>query len=432
MSVRFTLNFSGATYQFVNNYYIITFPNNNTTGTNATGSITFLTNVNNASIICVAGGGGGGSGSSTSGGGGGGGGGNYQVQQTLSGGTYNITVGYGGGRNSNGSPSTVISSSGTSIISSTGGQSGNPIFTGGKGGSGGSSTPGNGNGGNGASTNFNTPTSRANDSWGTITIPNQLSTIIANRYGGGGGAGWSSTSGISFSGLAGNMGIGGSYSQGTNGQSATSSSFGSGGGGAAPSSNPGRGANGIVIIYFPYGNYYRIQNNLIYTLFFPVGSIVAYIGRETVSSPNYDPDGWLVCDGRTIGGTILYNTKYDDLINFLGGTNNTVTLPNLNAAFLRGAGAYDGNHVGPSLKNFQVDAYKTHTHRMLFDSFGRGEQGRSNSMISNGNSIVNTKNTYEGGSNTGTQGTGVSSGGTNVDTNDTRPNNYGVKWLIKY
>lgn len=158
---------------------------------------------------------------------------------------------------------------------------------------------------------------------------------------------------------------------------------------------------------------YGIKENYTYEIFFPVGCITAYIGTQTSGQPGYDPDGWLVCDGRT--GILDTDIKYSSLKLLLGSAN----LPNLNAAFLRGAGAYDADHVGPSLRNFDGDKIKSHNHDLPLRFEDQDGGTAANVVLFNETEfIATTDQTFAFGQ--------------NVGSNDTRPINSGVKWIIKY
>jgi hypothetical protein len=259
---------------YQSNYYIITFK--------SSGSITFVSSINdvsNASIICVAGGGGGGAGiclfqnlnPSFYAGRGGGGGGNYQISNVnLTNIKYTVNVGLGGlgGQDYNssyqGRPGTMseVKTSSATIISCSGG---------GGGGSGGQTIniPGLGgnvttpssttNGGGGGGGSNGVPGDNSYSFTNNFDIPVAISgyNYVESKYCGGGGSplgGQPSNSG----GSAGSDGKGGptqNSSTNKNGQTATTPGSGGGGAGANEqnvSYKGGNGANGIVIFYFEY------------------------------------------------------------------------------------------------------------------------------------------------------------------------------------
>jgi hypothetical protein len=98
------------------------------------------------------------------------------------------------------------------------------------------------------------------------------------------------------------------------------------------------------------------------------------------------------------------------------------TFPNLNAAFLRGAGSrtFNSTNYSATLNNFQDDSFKTHNHEMTFNPKSEGGRNQRDYAIQfvTGREI-NTINTYVSDNNT-------------INENETRPFNMGVKWIIKY
>jgi hypothetical protein len=174
----------------------------------------------------------------------------------------------------------------------------------------------------------------------------------------------------------------------------------------------------------------------------PAGSVAPFLGA-------IDPSGWVIADGAGRPNTFgLYN----DLLSIGVGSelNNVYYPPNFKGAFLRGTGT-SGGYAGPSLNQSQFHATQTHNH---FITDPGHTHGATNAVPGGPNvpygdiTVVytNVKNVGgASGSNTKNQllpnGTGISiddSSSTIVnsinryaDTNETRPYNYGVNWIIK-
>ena len=94
------------------------------------------------------------------------------------------------------------------------------------------------------------------------------------------------------------------------------------------------------------------------------GMISGYFGSSTV-----DPNGWIIADGIARS----YSSIYDNLIAMGVGTkslnNQTYTPPNLQAAFLRGAGSQTLTisdtiltYTGPTIGNFLDSRFRSHIH----------------------------------------------------------------------
>ena len=266
VNVNNPLFFTTGISNYLSGYYYITFTTN--------GTITFNSTITNASIICVGGGGGGGSGvsfiSANVSGRGGGGGGNYQItSQTLTSGSYSITVGqagtagqagtFGGAGTPGGAGgiSSVNNPLSTTILQCSGGGgggSGGPQQPGGPAGPGGTVTIG-GSGGNGGNGGENAPGGNSSSFTSQFAIPLVLSGIINSIYCGGGGGSSTGQNG----GAAGLNGVGGAEYGSSSKNGGNASSYGSGGGGAGDSGPPslsnfpgGSGGAGVVIFYFLY------------------------------------------------------------------------------------------------------------------------------------------------------------------------------------
>ena len=242
VSTQFGITINGfASYTYTNNIVEITF--------NQSSIITFNCPIANIYILCVGGGGGGGGSGNNYGSGGGSGGIGVVNTSIVSGNIFNITVGVKGfgaldqQKGTSGTSSSVYNGI-SNVITSTGGGGGNTI-----------------GGAAGTSSSIYTLTSYNGGAGGTYITENGFSlnispiTMLTNfLYGGGGGGG-----GFNGGGQSGNLSIGGlknNSSQGYNGGSANSLSYGSGGGGGGNKSgdyyNGGNGANGVVIIQFTY------------------------------------------------------------------------------------------------------------------------------------------------------------------------------------
>lgn len=136
------------------------------------------------------------------------------------------------------------------------------------------------------------------------------------------------------------------------------------------------------------------KGNLLEALLVPAGSIQMYAGTLTS-----DPDGWLICDGRT-----LVRTSYPDLFAAIGtlyntgGENSTIfRLPDLRGLFPRfhdtGRGdewadpdrndreAADGSVVGNVVGTLQRDAMQEHIHLNSKDSGEQGNETRGTDQV---------------------------------------------------
>jgi hypothetical protein len=223
-----------------------------------------------ASYLVVAGGGAGGGGTAYSGGGGGAGG--YQTStftlSTLN--TYSITVGAGGagavGYGLAGSNS-VISGTGLSTVTSTGGGQGATFgFSPGNGGSGGGARENGGSGGTGTSGQGNNGgSSSVNNAGGGGGGASAVGGNATLAVGGAGGAGTASSisgSSVTYAGGGGGegqttKGVGGAGGGGdggqgnpANGTAGTANLGGGGGGSVGTSSIGGSGGSGVVIISY--------------------------------------------------------------------------------------------------------------------------------------------------------------------------------------
>lgn len=192
--------------------------------------------------------------------------------------------------------------------------------------------------------------------------------------------------------------------------------------------------------------------------FCPVGTILAYIGSNSV-----DPPGWIIANGvaRTDGGT---NLKYSALIalSIGSGTDANYTPPNLQALFLRGIGSqtnssitYSGSTYKASIQHNLLTHNHTasvasHTHTTTpstsstgigsstSPAYGFGKMTNANSgavttgtQPITGNYKVNLK--YITGLNvkTATPAVTVNNNSGDGTGDETRPFNYAVVWIIK-
>ena len=146
------------------------------------------------------------------------------------------------------------------------------------------------------------------------------------------------------------------------------------------------------------------------TLSGPVGMIASF-GMASA------PTGWIICDGAAVSRTVTYDALFA-VIGTTWGTgdgSSTFNLPDLKGAFLRGVGTSTGftqDHT-TTLAAFEDDAVGTHEH-----SLSRRHDSGSSNWPARGGGTVEAYYTQ-----------GFYSGRT---ANETRPNNVGVTYCIKY
>jgi rhizosphere induced protein len=165
----------------------------------------------------------------------------------------------------------------------------------------------------------------------------------------------------------------------------------------------------------------------------PIGTVIPYLGQAD-SLNNLEANGWLVCDGRSLG-----TTDYQALNEVIGDAYGSAgagsfNLPQLSGMFLRGidpGGKFDpdaaartspdpssNTQVGPVVGSRQADQLRNHVHNWD-QNFGQ---------ITDGGSDINVQlalNSPRGGD-LGSQPTTNKDGG----GNETRPANVYVYYLI--
>lgn len=188
------------------------------------------------------------------------------------------------------------------------------------------------------------------------------------------------------------------------------------------------GGSDIVIsdAPFQYTPYAKSAENGV-----PTGTIVAFAGQEGDM-----PLGWTLCDGRALN-TVTGSANLEALI----GAN----APDLQGMFLRGTGTSPVNsQAGPALGDTQGDSNKVHNHT---GSSGTDGSHDHTYIPSEGNNNANPPN--KRGSSVGdgnldsiTPGTALDTGldgnhthtvtiNNSTGTDESRPVNYGVNYIIK-
>jgi hypothetical protein len=177
----------------------------------------------------------------------------------------------------------------------------------------------------------------------------------------------------------------------------------------------------------------------------PTGSIMSFLGTV-------DPDGWVIMDGQERINTGQYNNLIMMGIGsgaiWTSGPGINYTPPNYQAAFLRGIGTSNG-YSGPDLNVYQQDqtALISHNHTISLN-----DPGHFHTTIGNvvngplGQDIILGGNLPGGngygfclskkpdlGAVTSTSTTGITSASsTNTAiSQEIRPYNYGVNWILK-
>jgi microcystin-dependent protein len=162
----------------------------------------------------------------------------------------------------------------------------------------------------------------------------------------------------------------------------------------------------------------------------PAGSVTAFAGESA-------PDGWLVCDGSPIS-----RSEYPQLFAALGviygngDGSTTFNLPDYRGQFLRGRDASAGNdpdaasrtdrgdgQSGDKVGSKQDDALQGHEHDI------KGRVRNTASAAAYDMKGLNAGGTYHVSK---TDGITESNAGTPRTSNETRPKNISVNYIIKY
>ena len=171
----------------------------------------------------------------------------------------------------------------------------------------------------------------------------------------------------------------------------------------------------------------------------PTGSVMAYIMPTA-------PVGWLICDGAEI-----LRESYKHLFSVIGTTfgagdgNLTFKLPDYRGAFLRGASTGTNGYSGPDLNQYQTDSLGQHNHTAVSTVTDPGHNHTQFTVNDDFNCSGSYPNydtpsfpNYDStGSktwsniNSRTTGVTVSTSIGNTGTDETRPYNYGIHWIIK-
>lgn len=173
----------------------------------------------------------------------------------------------------------------------------------------------------------------------------------------------------------------------------------------------------------------------------PVGAVVAYVGDSA-------PNGWLLCHGQQVS-----QSTYSRLFAVIGEAwgakvgSSTFALPDMRGVFLRGRDRAVGNDpdrltrtalvaggsTGDNVGSYQDDEVKQHTHSGNLTGTATTPRGYNNTGEASFSGSAHS-DTYTGG-NTVTGTTGLTGGtykeGT-ANTNESRPTNVAVNYIIKY
>jgi microcystin-dependent protein len=157
----------------------------------------------------------------------------------------------------------------------------------------------------------------------------------------------------------------------------------------------------------------------------PTGSIMPYVGTDA-------PEGWVLCNGQSLTAI----TGAAALIEIVGDN-----VPNLNGIFLKGTGVgrYSSTTVPISLRNFQGNVIATHTSSGYTTTTGAHDHIYNDNERRN---IDEEDDDYRANSFVGvnapiakwTDGSGAHNHNVSTTYNggiETRPNSYGVNYIIK-
>jgi microcystin-dependent protein len=177
-------------------------------------------------------------------------------------------------------------------------------------------------------------------------------------------------------------------------------------------------SNGTNVNFADTGGCVNAINN--YVPQFPAGSIISYAGVTI-------PSGWIYCNGAQVSRT-TYSTLFTAIGTLWGAGNGSTTfnVPNLVGQFLRGAGGNGPATVG----TFQGNQAGPHTHPVTINDPGHFHTLTNVMYISSGG-LYSGGNLGAGAPKTDTAVTNITATTSNPSGNETRPDNYGVYYMIK-
>ena len=160
----------------------------------------------------------------------------------------------------------------------------------------------------------------------------------------------------------------------------------------------------------------------------------AMVGTITPIGMSSVPTGFLLCDGAAIN-----RTTYAVLFSAVGTTwgagdsSTTFNIPDLEGAFLRGSGTSTlfTQDSTTTLAAVQSDKFQAHFHTWSGAKQQGGNSTHNNQMTTAQNATTN-QFTNTSLDETGYATDSTLSGGTPRATTETRPNNIGVRYCIKY
>lgn len=161
----------------------------------------------------------------------------------------------------------------------------------------------------------------------------------------------------------------------------------------------------------------------------PTGTVQAYLGASA-------PVGWLKADGSSYS-TSQYPNLFALIGTTYGGGSGFFNVPNLQAAFLRGAGSQvvSGTSYSATLGATQADLIKAHNHAAPFVepiSGGTYNIAVTPGVNAGGNTNLSQGNNYGGNVPYagGITAAGAAAGLTNFGGAETRPMNFAVTYII--
>jgi len=181
----------------------------------------------------------------------------------------------------------------------------------------------------------------------------------------------------------------------------------------------------------------------------PAGMIMAWVSSNA-------PTGWLICNGGSYSTTGTYANLFAVIQYTFGGSGSSFNVPNYQGAFLRGTGeqikTYNSTpitYTGPAVNNTgQSHATQQHTHAASQAAHNHtftgtaqdlyGEANSENGKVASGagNAESGRQWNHAGTISNATPAITVSNSETTgnaiTDTNETRPFNFGVYWVIKF